>query len=168
MVKWQLLYSPIKKATQNLLKLWKQWVNRKGLDGLAAFGSIFLRMRLAPCQLTSSVPWWLQFDNEKWVSDGSWSCCVKQRPLWCVWGFAIAKLSILALNLIKTLFNIQERSGVSFYLCKLQALETLPGLLETGVKLKQQFPVMAANVPSQNGCLCLGIGSPLPIKARQA
>lgn len=65
----------------------------------------------------------------------------------CAWGFAIVKLSISALNLIKTLFNIQERSGVSFYLCKLQALEILPGLLEAGVKLEQQVPVVVVNVP---------------------
>ena len=52
---------------------------------------------------------------------------------------AIAQLPISALILIKALQHLRViEFGVRFYLCKLQALEILPGLLETGVKSMQQ------------------------------
>lgn len=129
MVKWEFIYSPEKKVTSSRIKLeaMSEWVGKGWKDQILQY---FSKMTLAHSQL-ASAPWWLQFNNERCFGG-------TQRPLCC----AKSRVSQLLnspfghwtwLRLSSTSRNNLEFE-VHFYICKLQALEILPGLLETDVR----------------------------------
>lgn len=83
---------------------------REGLEGLVPSCTVFPRTTLARSQLAAAAPRWPLSESEQW-SVAVVGVVVRSKDLCGAPRVSKSLTSVLALNLVKTRFNIQEPHG---------------------------------------------------------